>query len=149
MRTITLLIFLFTGGCCFPYDPSHDTPHPDESRAVDITLNEWHERSGLATPSNAFPIIFWQHRECLYVELNSDDHSDRYEEKCLQGFLRRGDCGRIEIILIYNQDISETSLAHEALHWVLWINHGDGDADHENDLWGEVDNVNRVIRDRL
>jgi hypothetical protein len=126
-----------------------ETPFPSNTRthgpggsedAVRVVLDVWNVRmfnAGLPVITDAplsefAPHVEWYAGTCL-------DYGDFVPPGCYAGAYWPGD-DRID--LIFAARPSDTSLAHETLHFALGFTTGDDDPSHDSVLWDQVHEVN-------
>lgn len=156
------LITLILSSCCLEEEVPNTVDPPDgAAEAEEIILNEWSDRFQYDLHGErTIPPVYWQEGGCVTYDqfldgiLIPDPYSYIFQtpsfmDKCYAGvFLYNGSKCSPEIRVLYHDKVSKTVLAHEFLHWALWIVEHDGDPEHEHPFWGEdLDEVQETLRE--
>lgn len=111
-------------------------PVPDQ-RVINVTIAAWDD-AGRPYPKECFDTrntIEIQAYPTVQIEADHLCHPDPVGVVvgCFYGYAP-------PLIIVSNDPyIRADTLAHEALHWLLWCSTGDGDGDHsDSDVWGVI-----------
>lgn len=130
MRAPLACLFATAAACPVPEPANTEVPaHVNTDESVYIALDAWSHF--VDVPDEEPPPVRWFAGDCLEYEWGHD---------CKQGALAYSYTSE-EIHLIYESRVSESQMAHELLHWIIW------DPEHDSDLWTNEHHVTESLRE--
>lgn len=110
--------------------------------AIPMIRDMWEETLGVDLYSKPFPKVTWHDVECLN---HLPDPAFEFDGGCLLGRYNGTDDGVIDLVVPPSQRVSDSSLAHEMLHWALDMKETRPDPTHSGRAWDKVDEINDTL----
>lgn len=134
------LVFALSG--CAVAHQEYDA-RVDSVDAIPIVLDYWSAELDFDLQEAPFPHLLWIDTTCL------DDGVVYPEIKnmCLLGWYNGTGDGEIVLAVPRSNRVSDSSLAHEMLHWSLDMATTKPDPNHSGPLWSKVDDANDLLDD--